>query len=278
MGILKSPDVELETGIESCNRAHDCQYNEAKRDCGIIHCVIRWTFGGEEVFVTGCFNSWKKLQEYRLFKCGHDHVIVIELTRDIHFFKFIVDGEWRYSPEHPVNSDCEGFVNNYIDLRRYQKLTFSKCSKSQDNNLEFHQDLPNEFPADIPAMPIILGKSKCPLESVNSNHIPFHSISNHIYYDSQVQDIFGTQLVTFCLTKRWASKKLAPKNQYLQKYTTILYATYRTFNEFCPITIRKNDESWLSQSLHKDCERSLYDPYLSNRLIATTELFASIFT
>ncbi|KAH8584257.1 AMP-activated kinase beta chain [Cryptosporidium sp. chipmunk genotype I] len=284
MGISSSKSTNLDS-INNLNEQHNYHYtNDHMNGHNLenIQCVIRWSFGGDEVFVTGSFNSWRKQDEYKLFKSGHDHIIAIELTRDVHFYKFIVDGEWRYSPEYPIESDSEGYINNYIDLRRYKAPYYSIfCDKIHYEIQEFHQELPIEFPVDAPALPILLGKSRCPLETANGIHIPFHCISNHIYYDSLVQEIFGTHIVTFCVTKRWFKEKYMQNDHCMQKFTTILYVSFRFIDEFHPILIcKKND--YISNCLSKgisDSEKNNphYDNYVLDRLLTTAEIFATIF-
>ena len=34
-------------------------------------------------------------------------------------YKFIVDGEWRFSPEDATMSDDNGYINNYIDTTNF---------------------------------------------------------------------------------------------------------------------------------------------------------------
>ncbi|KAJ1611500.1 AMP-activated protein kinase beta chain-containing protein [Cryptosporidium canis] len=247
-----------------------------------VQCVIRWSFGGDEIFISGSFNSWKKQEEYKLYKSGYDHIIAIELTRDIHFYKFIVDGEWRCSPDYPIKFNCKGYANNYLDLKRYKAPHYSAiCDKLQHETQNFHQKLPTEFPADAPALPILLGKSRCPLEMGNGIHIPYHCISNHIYYDSLIQEIFGPQVATFCVTKRWPEERYIHKNQCIQRFTTILYSTFRTTDEFWPISICKRNGRSVSRGSKSppllENDEYHYDPYISDRLLTTVEAFATIF-
>lgn len=44
------------------------------------------------------------------------------LPRGVHQYKFIVDGEWRFSPEDPTMPDINGHINNYIDTTNFQPL------------------------------------------------------------------------------------------------------------------------------------------------------------
>ncbi|OII73098.1 AMP-activated protein kinase beta chain [Cryptosporidium ubiquitum] len=284
MGTGSSKSTNLDSINNLNDRNNSCCINSHMNDQDFekIQCVIRWSFGGGEVFVAGSFNSWQKQEEYKLFKSGHDHLIAIELTRGIHFYKFIVDGEWRYSPEYPIESDSEGYINNYIDLTGYKAPYYSiSCDQSQYDIQEFHQELPIEFPVDAPALPILLGKSRCPLETANGIHIPFHCISNHIYYDSLIQEIFGTQIATFCVTKRWPKEKYIQTNHCMQKFTTILYVSFRFIDEFHPILICKNNNfivgSFSKNSSESEENNHQYNAHVSDKLFKTTEMFATIF-
>jgi Glycogen recognition site of AMP-activated protein kinase len=37
-------------------------------------------------------------------------------------YKFIVDGEWRFSPEDPSIPDANGNINNYIDTTNFHPM------------------------------------------------------------------------------------------------------------------------------------------------------------
>jgi hypothetical protein len=41
-------------------------------------------------------------------------------------YKFIVDGEWRFSPEDPSMPDANGNINNYIDTTNFYPLMDNK--------------------------------------------------------------------------------------------------------------------------------------------------------
>lgn len=53
-----------------------------------------------------------------------------QLPRGLHQYKFIVDGEWRFSPEDPSIPDANGNINNYIDTTNFHPMidTFKKYS------------------------------------------------------------------------------------------------------------------------------------------------------
>jgi hypothetical protein len=45
-----------------------------------------------------------------------------QLPRGLHQYKFIVDGEWRFSPEDPSIPDANGNINNYIDTTNFHPM------------------------------------------------------------------------------------------------------------------------------------------------------------
>lgn len=280
-GSLKTANIN---SVQNLNKQNIHHYTNDRIDsCKFksVQCVIRWSFGGNEVFIAGSFNSWKKQEEYKLFNSGHDHLISIELTRGIHFYKFIVDGEWKYSIEYPYVLDGGGHINNYIDLTVYKAPLYSrKCDKIQHNQ-DFHQKPPIELPLNVPLLPILLSKSRCPLEADNGFHVPFHCISNHIYFDSLIQEIFGSQIVTFCATKRWPKEKYINSDQCIQKFTTIIYVSFRVIDEFHPITTCKKVDHTANRCSKRLPElknnESSYYSCTTDRLITIAETFATIF-
>jgi hypothetical protein len=51
-----------------------------------------------------------------LFFCQDRYISIgLLITR----YKFIVDGEWRFSPEDATMSDDNGYINNYIDTTNF---------------------------------------------------------------------------------------------------------------------------------------------------------------
>jgi len=45
-----------------------------------------------------------------------------QLPRGIHQYKFIVDGEWRFSPDDPIMPDEHGNINNVSDTNQFKKM------------------------------------------------------------------------------------------------------------------------------------------------------------
>jgi len=63
----------------------------------MVNHVFTWEHGGQNVFLTGTFTGWER--HIPMHRSGHDFVAIVNLPRGTHAFKFIVDNDWRFSPE-----------------------------------------------------------------------------------------------------------------------------------------------------------------------------------
>ena len=74
-----------------------------------------WDEGGNDVKITGSFSDWKikfqmtQIQNTQIFKC------ILPLGNEIYQYKFIVDGEWKFSKKFPTKDDGNGNINNILD-------------------------------------------------------------------------------------------------------------------------------------------------------------------
>lgn len=60
------------------------------------------------------------------------------MPRGVHYYKYIVDGEWKENLDDPSTPDDNGNINNYVDTTTYQKSVFEedismKSAKHQEN-------------------------------------------------------------------------------------------------------------------------------------------------
>ena len=70
----------------------------------------------------------------------------IPLKNEIYQFKFIVDGQWKYSSNYPTQKDNLGNINNVIDLTDY----FKKNKTSEENVKEKLPNIENEPQKSVP--------------------------------------------------------------------------------------------------------------------------------
>lgn len=83
--------------------------------------MFRWNYEGKEVYVTGTFTGWK--DHIKLEKNGNEFIAILPLSKGIHRYKFIVDDEWRFSPDDNNSPDENGNINNIIDTSTYSIQT-----------------------------------------------------------------------------------------------------------------------------------------------------------
>lgn len=46
------------------------------------------------------------------------------MPKGVHYYKFIVDGEWKFSPDDAHTPDENGNINNYIDTTQMERSVF----------------------------------------------------------------------------------------------------------------------------------------------------------
>ena len=74
-----------------------------------------WKEGGNVVKLTGSFSDWKI--QYQMTKDPSDNLFKLKLplNNDIYQYKFIVDGNWKFSKYDPTKDDGNGNINNILD-------------------------------------------------------------------------------------------------------------------------------------------------------------------
>eukprot|EP01017_Pseudomicrothorax_dubius_P049154 TRINITY_DN9099_c0_g1_i6.p1 TRINITY_DN9099_c0_g1~~TRINITY_DN9099_c0_g1_i6.p1 ORF type:complete len:235 (+),score=40.08 TRINITY_DN9099_c0_g1_i6:147-851(+) len=74
---------------------------------------FRWRCGGERVFLTGAFTQWTA--HVPMERSGDEFFCALRLPPGIYAYKFIVDGEWKCSPDDRTTLDVSGNLNNVVD-------------------------------------------------------------------------------------------------------------------------------------------------------------------
>lgn len=87
---------------------------------GTVPVMFRWTHGGQRVAITGTFNNWATAG-IPMVRSGEEFYQVVEVPKCVHQYKFLVDGEWKFSLDQPVLQDVAGNVNNVVDIQYYEK-------------------------------------------------------------------------------------------------------------------------------------------------------------
>lgn len=121
-----------------------------------VPCVVTWKHPGQNVFLTGDFNAWT--QDSPMMRDGNEFWQVLNLTpgRTYHY-KFVVDGEWMYAPDHSTARDARGNMSNYIQVDHWEPnvendvLTVESPRSSYATDLPLDEDQYTKEPPPVPA-------------------------------------------------------------------------------------------------------------------------------
>ncbi|KAG8079256.1 hypothetical protein GUJ93_ZPchr0007g6183 [Zizania palustris] len=180
----------------------------------LIPTLLVSTLGGKNVYVEGSWDNWKSRQT--VHKCGKDHCILLGLASGVYRYRFIVDGERRFQPDRPCETDNMGDIANLLDVHDFIPESVDSVSElmappSPDSSYGFVAPDDKEFSKEPPALP-----SQLHLGALNSGGSngecarPKHVVLNHLY----IEKGWGPQpLVALGQTYRFNSKYV----------TTVLY-------------------------------------------------------
>ena len=81
--------------------------------------TFTWEEGGNEVKLIGSFSDWKNALIMKKDLKDNVFKTSLSLNNEIYTYKFIVDGEWKYSQKQPIKKDDQGNINNILDLTNF---------------------------------------------------------------------------------------------------------------------------------------------------------------
>ncbi|KAL4498315.1 hypothetical protein ABPG72_013121 [Tetrahymena utriculariae] len=85
-----------------------------------INTIFQWTNGANSVQLTGTFNNW--VNPIPLEKVENNcFQVILKLRPGVYQYKYIVDGQWRFSPDDPTCNDENGNINNLIDTTNIER-------------------------------------------------------------------------------------------------------------------------------------------------------------
>ncbi|KAI7731481.1 hypothetical protein M8C21_026905 [Ambrosia artemisiifolia] len=151
-----------------------------------IPTMITWSYDGKEVAVEGSWDNWKTRKP--LQRSGKDFFILKILPSGVYQYRFIVDGQWRYSPDVPCTQDEAGNTYNILDLQEYVPEDIESISgfeppqspESSYNNLQLgSEDYAKEPPLVPPHLQMTLLNT--PLPNTEPAPRPQHVVINHLY-------------------------------------------------------------------------------------------------
>jgi 5'-AMP-activated protein kinase regulatory beta subunit len=172
--------------------------SDSKTEETLVPAVFTWTHGGKEVFITGSFNQWLgKIPMHSV--STKEFSLVIDVPPGKHFYKFIVDDEWRFAPDQPTETDNEGRINNVIEVRAYRDDGSFADLGDPDDPTRYEQVIPaqEDYGNEPPSLPPHLAVSL-----LNGSHatnpatldpsslpVPVHVTLHHLYVSNIRSDI-----------------------------------------------------------------------------------------
>ncbi|PHT30899.1 SNF1-related protein kinase regulatory subunit beta-2 [Capsicum baccatum] len=151
--------------------------------------LISWTYDGKEVAVEGSWDNWKSRNP--LQRSGKDFTILKVLPSGVYQYRFIVDGQWRCSPDLPCIQDEAGNTYNILDVKDYvpediESISCFEPPLSPDSSYSNMQLGAEDYAKEPPLVPPHLQMT---LLNVPSSHMevppplsrPQHVVLNHLY-------------------------------------------------------------------------------------------------
>lgn len=190
-----------------------------------IPTLLLWPHGGKSIHVEGSWDNWTSKKPVQ--KSGKDHTILLELLSGVYRYRFVVDGEQRFLPDLPCETDNNGNIVNLLDVNDFVPESVESVSElmapaSPDSSYGFQAPEDKEFAKEPPALPaqLYLGvlnsrtttssSSGSTSEQRSECARPKHVVLNHLY----IEKGWGAQpLVALGHTHRFRSKYV----------TTVLY-------------------------------------------------------
>jgi len=84
-----------------------------------------------EVMITGSFlNDWNLFMPMIKNPKSNFYEYQTTLSRDIHYFKFMINNNWKCSNLYPTSKDKSNNINNYIDLREVSEKNNTNTNSS----------------------------------------------------------------------------------------------------------------------------------------------------
>ncbi|CAN6176713.1 unnamed protein product [Urochloa humidicola] len=172
-----------------------------------IPTLLTWTLGGTNIYVEGSWDNWTSRKPVE--KSGKDHTILLMLSSGVHRYIFIVDGQRKFVPDLPRETDNTGQIVNLVDVHDFIPESVESVSElmappSPESSYSFHIPGEKEFAKEPPLLPaqLFLGV----LNSRSSEEgcaRPRHVVLDHLY----IEKGWGSQpLVSLGYTHRFDSK------------------------------------------------------------------------
>ncbi|GAV59845.1 AMPKBI domain-containing protein [Cephalotus follicularis] len=185
-------------------------YEDMSNEQG-IPTMITWSYGGREVAVEGSWDDWKS--RVLLQKSGKDFTIMKVLPSGVYHYRFVVDGQWRYTPDFPSAQDDLGNAYNILDLQEYvpedlESISSFEPAQSPESSYSNLQLGPEDFAKEPPLVPphlqlTLLNVPSSSMEIPPPLSRPQHVVLNHLYMQKGKS---GPSVVALGTSSRFVAK------------------------------------------------------------------------
>jgi hypothetical protein len=191
------------------SRSESPSLEEIFGTAGTVPVMFRWTHGGQRVAITGTFNNWANAG-IPMVRSGEEFYQVVQVPKCVHQYKFLVDGEWKFSLDQPVLQDVAGNINNVVDIQHYEKYEPANLRDPLEvceEEAEWTQEILEPIQAEPPSAPpllvrlpllgvgnskkyeeqkILTSKTDLPQIPVTQVNIPLFSVCGHVVHDASL--------------------------------------------------------------------------------------------
>ncbi|KAH7425665.1 hypothetical protein KP509_11G065100 [Ceratopteris richardii] len=163
--------------------------------------IIKWNHGGNEVAVEGSWDNWST--RLTLQRSGKDFAILKYFPQGVYHYRFLVNGEWRHSPDLPYVLDESGNAMNILDVQdnvaeNLDGIADFAVPGSPESSYDSKLPGPEDYTKDPPLLPSQLYLNTqlestfhplgiAPNAQGNTNGMgrPQHVILNHLFVETR---------------------------------------------------------------------------------------------
>ncbi|XP_015694992.1 SNF1-related protein kinase regulatory subunit beta-1-like [Oryza brachyantha] len=187
----------------------------------LIPILLTWTLGGKNVYIEGSWDNWKSKKV--VHKCGKDHCIMLQLASGVYRYRFIVDGERRFQPDRPCETDIIGTISNLVDVHDFIPESVDGVSElmaplSPDSSYGLVAPDEKEFAKEPPTLPaqlhlgVLNSRGSSSEKEAGECAKPKHNVLDHVFI-GKGWGSHPTVVAPLGITSRFQSKYV----------TTVLY-------------------------------------------------------
>lgn len=178
--------------------------NESTDDISFAPCLFSWAEGGNEVYLIGSFINWDLNKKIPMKKINGEFIVILLLTKDVHTYRFIVDGKEKCSSSTTVIKGTTGEMHNIINVKTYIPFNFELKKKSSPMSYEKiwrHIALNTlDCAATIVPIPMYLENSRNIIhQNVNGPSPISEPLCNHMYFDTETYREQNSNIAEICV-------------------------------------------------------------------------------